>query len=75
MAITKALKLWYDVEKFLKIRTVPEAEVEGLSNRIDQFKQNFKLFYECDASLFLINKDVGSKEAFICIPYIIIYQI
>ena len=53
LALSEALTLWYNIEKFLKNFEVKKEEVQAFLLRIDQFESIIKSFYKCRVLTFL----------------------
>ena len=74
LSLTKALMLWYKIEKFLKIGHVINNEVQSFPSKIDKFEANIKFFYWCRFSSFMTKVHVGDQETYslhelrFCIP-------
>ena len=44
-ALSKSLKLWYDIKKFLKKADIKDTELEVFPSEMDLFELNIKSFY------------------------------
>lgn len=51
--IAGALKLWKQIDSFMKITTVDKNEQANYKNKIKQFKKDVVAFYECGKTTFL----------------------
>ena len=63
-ALSQALILWYNIEKFLKISEVKKEEVQAFPSRIDQFESNIKSFYKCGVNTFLTKVEPSNDKTY-----------
>ena len=63
-ALSQALILWYNIEKFLKIAEVKKEEVEAFLSRINKFETNIKPFYKTGVTTFLTKVEPGEDETY-----------
>lgn len=63
-ALSQALTIWYNTEKFLKIYEVKKEEVQAFPSRIDQFESNIKSFCKCGVNTFLTKVELGNEETY-----------
>lgn len=62
LSMLQVLILWYDIDLFLKNRHVSQDKVESFSTLINEFKANIKSFYNCRASSFMTEAEVGDDR-------------
>ena len=63
-ALSQALILWYNIEKFLKIAEVKKEEVEAFPSRINKFETDIKSFYKTGVTTFLTKVEPGDDETY-----------
>ena len=67
LSIAKALRLWYDIERFLKVGNIQlEAEEKNVpvGTLIDQFEKNITEFYLVGSTTFMKANRVGDRETY-----------
>ena len=67
LSIVKALRLWYEIERFLKIRNIKlesEEKRENVTTLIDQFEKNIIAFYDVRSTSFMKDKRAGDHETY-----------
>ena len=67
LSIVKALRLWYDIKRFLKIGNIKlESEEKKIpvTTLIDQFEKNITKFYDVRSTSFIKDKRVGDRETY-----------
>ena len=67
LSIVKALRLWYDIERFLKVGNIKlESKEKNLpvATLIDKFEQNITEFYLVGSTSFMKRKLVGDSETY-----------
>ena len=64
LSLSKALQLWYNIKKFLKIGHIVQDRVECYGIDIDNFEANIQAVYGCGITSFMTNKHVGDKETY-----------
>ena len=63
-SVCRALDLWYEIERFLKISKVGSKNKDEYPTMINQFVSHVSEFYECGANTFLTQKEIGDSETF-----------
>ena len=66
LSIVKALRLWHEIEQFLKIGNIKlESEKkENVNTLIDQFEKNIITFYDVGRTSFMKDKRVDDHETY-----------
>jgi len=67
LSIVKVLRLWYDIERFLKIRNIKlesEEKKVPVTTLIDQSEKNIIEFYDVGSTSFMEEKRVGDHETY-----------
>ena len=67
LSIVKALRLWHEIEQFLKIGNIKlesEKQNENVTTLINQFEKNIIAFYDVGRSSFMKDKRVGDHETY-----------
>ena len=67
LSIVKALRLWYDIERFLKVGNIKlesEEKKVTVATLIDQFELNITKFYHVGSTSFMKDKRVGDCETY-----------
>ena len=64
MAFSKSLKLWYDIEKFLKKADIKDTELEAYPSQLDLFELNIKSFYKLGGKSFMSKLEEGDDETY-----------
>ena len=67
LSIVKALRLWYNIERFLKIGNIKLESKEKkvpVTTLIDQSEKNIIEFYDAGSTTFMKDKRVGDHETY-----------
>ena len=67
LSIVKALRLWYDIERFLKVGNIKlesEEKKVPVATLIHRFEQNIIEFYRVGSTSFMKKKFVGDHETY-----------